>query len=255
MTVGIAAATSAGIPYETEQRLNNHVYGRYVAILAVFWVLVAISALLRATRVGALALLAGAVAVTVGALALVFVRNGGYPDGRYLSFDSPELSFLGGDWAALHIYRVTLLALGCAAVLAVALRGRPAVGGLAVAALLGLNLAAAAAITTNVSVRLFDAEYPRPDIVRDAGVRPGDRVAQAWSVHWRTSLRDQHDVYWGAVEIFDPRNGAPPGAPEWVVANVDTGRSTDWDGSAHGYREVFRFTEPRRTTCVVWRRE
>ena len=273
VTVFIAGATATGIPYETEKRINNHVYGRYVAILATFWVLVGVVALLRASarRATQMAVASAAlVAVTIGVVVVYW--GSAMRTGSYVNFDSPELSYLTNDFRHLHYFEVTLIVMALIAFFGYVLPQRPRlvrigaswwknragvsmIAAATLAAVMVFNLAGMVRITHHISQVWVNRDYHAgtPDLVRDAGVRPGDSVIQANSVSWMMVLRHQHEVYWEPLPTFDPVNGAPPGHPEWVVASTGTGKPTDWYGWNYGYKEVLRFPDGYAGTCVVWK--
>ena len=192
--------------------------------------------------------------------------------GGYVSFDSPELSFLMGNWKHLLYFRVTVVVVALIAFFAFVLPQWPKVarigagwwqnrGGfslVAAATMTGVmvyNLLGIVAITQNISQLWVDSEYHsgRPELVRDAGVEPGDTVMEASSVSWQTSLKDQHEVYWRTLQTFDPSKGPPPGNPEWVIASTGTGKPTDWYGWDYGYQEVLRYRDVASGTYVVWK--
>ena len=298
ITVGIALATSAGTP--NEGRVNNHVYGRYVAMFAAFWALVGIVALLRASsakdpvarpeagpadRIRAwrrvAGLVAGACAITLLSLAAVLAYAGRkLARESYVNFDAPELSFLSGDWSSLHIYQMTGYAIAFMVIFAATLTGAlpaaaplpalPALPGasstraglaapvrrwLAVLALtvtMVVNLVAMVSITDHIGRAWAADQYNTalPQLVRDAGVRPGDSVAEASTVGWWINLRHQHEVYWQALPRFDGKGAAPDGT-RFVVAGI--GKPTDWDGTRYGYTLVLRHDEGGFGTWAVWR--
>ncbi len=273
MTAGIAFATAAGIP--DEGRVNNHVYGRYVALFAGFWALVAVNALTRASwRRAALlvAVAAGLVMLTLGAV-LAWAGHR-LPGEIFVNFDAPELSFLSGDYRALHLYRMTGFAFGFMVLFAAAFTGwhtvrRWSLPGsrpswtvsrrrwgprCALVGLLVLNLVAMVSITNNISAAWADQQYhPGPrQLVRDANVAPGSTVAEASNLPWNVNQRHQREVYWRALASFDPGTGAPPDDPTYVVTLAS--RSGAWNGARYGYAAVLRCRESKSVTWVVWRR-
>ncbi len=252
MTVGVALATAAGTP--NEGRVNNHVYGRYVAIFAGFWAIVGIAALLRSGWRRASWLVAGGIAITGLSLAAVLVYAGRRMAGEtYVDFDAPELSFLSGDYDSLHIYRMTWFAIGFMVLFGVTLTGGRRRAIYALAATLALNLAAMVVITERISRAWVDNQYNSaiPQLVRNAGVRPGDSVSESSTVGWWVNVRHQHEVYWAAVPRFDSQ-GPPAGAPDFVVSGI--GKPTDWDGTRYGYRLVLTYNEGANGIWAVWRR-
>ncbi len=267
VTLGIAAATATGIPYETEQRVNNHVYGRYVAILATFWVLVAVVTMVRATlRRGVRLAVVTAAFVGVTILAVALYWGDWMRRGSYVNFDSPELSFLMNDWSRLRYFRVSAVVGGLILLFALGLprwRRRPTrrpmtvLASITLVAVMLVNLAAMVRITHHISQVWLNRDYHSgtPDVVRDAGIRPGDTVMQANTVSWMADLRHQTEIYWQPLRSFDPTKGAPADRPQWVLASTGTGKRTDWYGWDYGYHEVLRFKDGYAGECVVWQRD
>ncbi len=112
MTLAVALLAAAGTP--NEGRVNNHVYGRYVAIFGG-----------RSGRsspwprccgpdgVGPLLWWPGGPrSPDCHSRRWWCTPAGGWTAESYVDFDAPELSFLSGDWDSLHIYRMTLFAVG-----------------------------------------------------------------------------------------------------------------------------------------------
>jgi 4-amino-4-deoxy-L-arabinose transferase-like glycosyltransferase len=252
ITIGIALATAAGTP--NEGRVNNHVYGRYVAMFAAFWALVGIVALLRAGWRRSAWLVAGGSAIVLLSLGAVLAYAGRrLAHESYVNFDAPELSFLSGDWGSLHIYQMTGYAIGFMVIFAATLAARAPrwLAMLTLTATMVLNLVAMVFITDHISRTWANEQYNTtlPQLVRDAGVRPGDSVAEANTVGWWINLRHQREVYWAALPRFDP-TGAPPDGVMFVVAPI--GQSTDWDGTRYGYTLVLRYHEAYGN-WAVWR--
>jgi hypothetical protein len=268
MNVGIALATAAGIP--DEQRVNNHVYGRYVALFAGLWSLVAVIALARASwRRSALLVAIGSWIILASVAVVEAYAGEKMRTEHYVNFDAPELSFLSGDFDHLHIYRMTALAIGLMGLYALLLTGwrsvrawdagRPvARGRRAVVALGGtlvLNLVAMVAINDGTSLAWAAEQYgPGPaQLVRDAHVVPGSTIAEVAKMNWQINQRQQREVYWQPLEQFDPTRGAPPGRPTYVVATTGSGVGTDWNGKRYGYVPVLTCHETKTLTWVVWK--
>jgi hypothetical protein len=274
ITIGIALATATGIPYETEKRINNHIYGRYVAIFAAFWVLVAVVSLLRSDRRRAKQLLLGSAALVAATLGAVVVYwHDEMRNGSYVNFDSPELSFLALNFRSLPYYWVNVTVLGLLVFWTILLtRWRTGAQRrthwwegrngtlfpiwLTMVGLALVNVVAMVAITDKISrnweIRDYYASIPL--LQRDAGVHPGDSIVQATSVSWYLVLRHQEEVYWERLPTFDPTVGAPPGRPKWVIASTGTHKQTDWPGTKYGYTEILQFRDSTSGICVVWRR-
>jgi hypothetical protein len=250
MNLGIAFATAAGIP--DEGRVNNHVYGRYVALFAGVWVFVAIAGLARAGRRRAIQLVIGSVGLEIVTLGIVYAyAYQKIQHETFESFDAPELSFYLQDYTVLHFLRVTVFAVVATAVFAYALRrlDRPqwiSVTGLVV--LLAINLVAMRSITDNVSLAMVRSQYePGPvELVRDAHINPGDTVAETTDVAWYVNQRHQGEVYWASLPLFSS-SGPPPGAPSYVIT------LPTWDGPKYGYHLDITCHE-EYVSWTVWRR-
>lgn len=101
-TFAIAYASSAALP--DEHRVGNFAYGRYLSCLALVYTLIGAAALVRAggeaaarlTVASALGL--GCAGVCVAAYAGERLRTH-----KFIGFDFPEIMFLTGDRAALHL--------------------------------------------------------------------------------------------------------------------------------------------------------
>jgi 4-amino-4-deoxy-L-arabinose transferase-like glycosyltransferase len=264
ITIGIALATAAGTP--NEGRVNNHVYGRYIAMFAAFWALVGIVALARAGRRRAAWLVADGSAITLLSLGAVLAYAGRrMRHESYVNFDSPELSFLAGDFRALHWFQMTGYAIVFMAIFAALLVGclpldrarqgiRSRIAVATMAATMVLNLVAMVVITDEISRAWHDSQYRPaiPRLVADAGVRPGDTIIEDSTIHWWINMRHQREVYWQHMPSFDPAKGAPPTPAMFVVATA--AKPTDWDGNRYGYTLVLRFAEGGYGTWAVWRR-
>jgi hypothetical protein len=252
ITVGIAMATAAGTP--VEGRVNNQVYGRYLAMLVGFFTLVAVVALIRASRRRAAWLVIGGTAITVLSIAAVLAYAARFMGHEtYVSFDAPELSFLSGDWTGLHILRMTLYAIGFM-VLFAALLAFVRLRSATLAAVMVLNVVAMVAITDNISLAWARDQYSDaiPQLVHDVGIQPGQSIVEASTIGWWVNLRHQHEVYWQALPRFDPLGPAP--TAQYVVASTHSGKPTDWDGTRYGYTLVLTHDEGVNGNWAVWRK-
>jgi hypothetical protein len=143
-----------------------------------------------------------------------------------------------------------LAALGMLAVAALLmLARRPAV--LAVVAL------SAAFVLNAVSMHRINQEmtniadvWAGPQLVRDAGVRPGELVV--CDGHVLARFNHQREVYWRSMPIIDVLADPIPADATIVVAPWQTGDpGQDWDGTAQGWR---RLAEDPVLHWAVWRR-
>jgi hypothetical protein len=268
MNLGIALATAAGIP--DEQRVNNHVYGRYVALFAGVWSLVAVIALARATwRRSALLVAVGSWIILASLAAVEAYAGDKMRSEHYVNFDAPELSFLSGDFDHLHIYRMTALAIGLMVLFALLLTGwrssrawdarapvaRRRWAFVALSGTLLVNLVAMVGINNGISLAWAAEQYgPGPaQLVRDAHVAPGSTIASVAKMNWQINQRQQREVYWQPIEQFDPTRGAPSGRPTYVVATTGSGVGTDWNGKRYGYVAILTCHETKTLTWVVWK--
>jgi hypothetical protein len=249
MNFGIAFATAAGIP--DEHRVNNHVYGRYVALFAGIWVLVAIASLAKASRDRVLQLVTGSVGLELVTLGIVYAyAYRKFKHEMLVVFDAPEITFFQHSYSVLHFLWVTAIAIAGTLAFAYVLRrlDRPqwiAATGLVV--LLGINLVAMNSITNHIGVSMVRSQYqPGPaQLIRDAHIAPGASIAEASDLPWYISQRHQREVYWAALPQFSPYS-KPAGTPTYVVSLSNT-----WDGFQYGYRLAHVFTEAK-VVWVVW---
>jgi len=269
MNIGIALATAAGIP--DEGRVNNHVYGRYVAMFAGVWSLVAVVALARASwrRSALLVGLGSAIILSTVGLVWVYAHVKMRHEG-YVSFDAPELGFLSGDFKHLHLKLMTAYGIGFMVLFALCLTGwraarawDPSAARLrrwwafaAMAGTLVLNLVAMVSITNNISAAWDNQQYHpgAAELLRDAHITVGASVAQAENLPWLINQRQQREVYWTALIPFDSTKGAPPDDPEYVIATTGNHAKTDWNGKRYGYVAEFKYKETSTVTWVVWQR-
>jgi hypothetical protein len=258
MNLGIAFATAAGIP--DENRVNNHIYGRYVSLFAGLWCLVAIIALSRASVRRAAELVAAATAIEWGTLGLVWLHaHQLMAHEEFNSFDAAELSFLSRDYRHLHLVAMTELSIVLMLAWAAGLTGwralrspHAAVYGRRIAiaaltALLLLNLAATSSMTHSIAFYSSRVQYqPGPDeLVRDARVQPGSSIAEASNIPWAINQRHQREVYWAPLPSFNP-DGAPPGYPTYAVALAG------WPGARYGYTIDHIYPDAAHVTWIVW---
>jgi hypothetical protein len=151
----------------------------------------------------------------------------------------------------MTIYAVGFMALYAAAFVRPAPR---AVATVALVATLALNVVAMLFITDRISRSWVDVQYGGqvPRLVRDAGVVPGDSVAEESSITWWVNVRHQREVSWTSVSRFEP-TGAPPDGVTVVIAKA--GKGADWDGNAYGYTLQLSYDEGGWGTWAVWRKQ
>jgi hypothetical protein len=235
-TLLIAVITSAALP--DDGKINNHFYPGYVIFFAPVWVMVGLTALRGAGWRAVAAAGAGAAALTATTWFVVEsytrpLRPLGKPK-VYSQIDAPEPMFLAGDWDVMHLARVTVLVLGMLAVAVALLMVRrfatPAV--LALAAAVAVNVVAMQGITKEMTG--IAAAWANPQLIRDAGVRPGELVV--CDGHVLARFNHQREVYWRTMPMIDLTREPPPPDATIVISPWRTGDpALDWDGSAHGF--------------------
>jgi hypothetical protein len=250
-----------------DNRINYFAYARYIHMLFPLWLLIGLTALLSAkTRRQGLMLGGSAAALTLFTGAVVSIRTRVHGYGRFLSFDSPELSFMGWRWDHIAVTLPTAVAL-VALVGIVLLLLRPGVlrlpprWGLTLAcAGIGLVVAANMVVATKkISMAMEVHQYPAgtPLIVRDGYVHEGDRVAFAkQQVVWFVQYNQMREVYWTPLIIWDQTvDPTPPSGANVVIAPYDPPdyvKLTTWDGQRYGFRLVVN--DPNQQ-WAIWRKD
>ncbi|NRQ38714.1 hypothetical protein HII36_43850, partial [Nonomuraea sp. NN258] len=230
VTLGIAYASSAALP--DEHRVGNYVYGRYLACVAVAWLLLGVVALAKAgvrglARVPGYVMAAAGLAGAAGGIAAWYAgdRLTRY---HFIAFDFPEMSFLSGVRDRLDLVGASAVASGllvCLALAAAAGRGRllPVVGVLA-----AVNLAFA--------VHLAPASAPVQGRDRLPAPAPPGRVALDTRVAWGVWVPLTYRVWWTELERY-PGGPPPAGACTAVVPDTAGPPPAGWTvtGSNHGW--------------------
>ncbi|MDA0634097.1 hypothetical protein OUY22_11780, partial [Nonomuraea sp. MCN248] len=223
-TLGIAYASSAALP--DEHRVGNHAYGRYLACVAVVWLLAGLVALVRARRAAVLryaAASAGLAAVT-GGIAAWYAGDRLRSD-VFIAFDFPETSFLSGVRDALDMPGASAVAaafLACLTAAACLPRGRA----MGVAAVLAAIHLAFVAYLAPVTPSGGDG-LPAPEA--------GGRVAADRRVPWPIVLPLAHKVWWTELERYDGAlQGPPPGACTAVVPGTAGPPPAGWSVTGEG---------------------
>ncbi|SCG72670.1 glycosyltransferase family 39 protein [Micromonospora coxensis] len=240
-TLGVALVTSVGVAGGASVILAgitakplDAIYGRYVQMLAPFWLLVGAGVLLTATA----RVLLRRAAVAVGLLAagaaliaarLAYVASRGH-ELRYGGFGAPDLMALTGGWREFRPFTGAAVGVaGC--LLLVAAARRPRLGAPFLAALVLVNVATMAVITDRLVRPMSAATAPTPRVA-DLGVRPGERVYAALGVHYVLRFNLSHQVTWTDVRWFTDR---PPAAADVVFTRWAPGEPDDWDGTRYGF--------------------
>lgn len=270
-TIAVALTTAAALP--DENRVGNHMYGRYLSQFTTVWVMIGLGALLNAGWRRAAVLVAQGTALVLVTCYMV-LAYAGTDVGReaYYAVDLPEVSLLGGSFSSLHMARASVMALFLltCVTLATALPKRTLVR-VTAAGLVGVAVASAAAtvyLGRTIAEIPSDRQYGEhtTELVRDAGARPGDVVVASTDLDWAVLIMQQREIYWTAVRRFDARHPVPPGLPSnsrlyrfrdipadttLYIAPWEDRRGRDWDGTKWGWRMIV-FDERRQ--FAVWRR-
>ncbi|MFG2046804.1 hypothetical protein ACGFIW_05175 [Micromonospora sp. NPDC048935] len=233
VTVGVAGGASVILAGITGKPLDA-IYGRYVQMLAPFWLLVGLGVLFTAGRRVVLRRAAVAVALLVGGGALIAVRLAYVASQghrlRYGGFSAPDLVALTGGWREMRPVLGSLVGIGgCLLLVAAALLPRlrlPMLGVLVV-----VNLVTMQVIEHRIVRPAVASTAPTPRVA-DVGVRPGERVWASTGVHYALRFNLSHQVTWTDVRWFGEQ---PPAAAQVVFARWAPGQADDWDGTAYGF--------------------
>ncbi|TDB77630.1 glycosyltransferase family 39 protein [Micromonospora sp. KC721] len=256
-TVGVALVTSVGVAGGASVILAgitskplDAIYGRYVQMLAPFWLLVGVGVLLTVTGRVALRRAAVAVAVLIGGATLIaarlaYVASRGH-ELRYGGFGAPDLMALTGGWRQFRPFTGAAVGLAGCLLLVVALR-RPRWRIAALAALVVVNIGTMAVITDRLVRPMVAATAPTPRLA-ELGLRPGERVYASVGVHYILRFNLSHQVTWTDVRWFRDR---PPAAADVVLTRWAPGEPDDWDGARYGF---VRLGGNPRQHWAAWRR-
>ncbi|MEV4843769.1 hypothetical protein AB0K20_11190 [Micromonospora matsumotoense] len=240
-TVGVAVVTSVGVAAGASVILAgitskplDAIYGRYVQMLAPFWLLVGVAMLVTATprvrwrraAVAAGVLLAGAALI---AARLAWVAGRGH-ELRYGGFGAPDLMALTGGWREFRPFTGAAVAVASCLLLVAAVRS-PRLRVPVLAALVVVNLGTMQVITDRLVRPMVAATAPTPRVA-DLGVRPGDRVWASLGVQWVLRFNLSHQVTWADVRWFVDN---PPADADVVLVRWAPGAPDDWDGDRHGF--------------------
>lgn len=222
-TLGIAYASSAALP--DEHRVGNYVYGRYLACVAVAWILAGVIALARARRVTVLrhGLTAATLLAATGGLAAWYAADR-LRTYAFIAFDFPEASYLSGVRDALDMTATSTAALILLACLtAVSLLPRrhrlPALA----AVLAAINIAFAADLAPKSAPAPGKDWLPYP---------PPGRVAVDRQVKWHVRVPLTYRVWWTRLEMYD---STPPSGACTAIVPAEAGPPpTPWIPTGEG---------------------
>ncbi len=225
VTVVTACTAPAGLPLDQSQTWAS---GRYLDGMIVTFFLVGLVVLLRASRRDILACAAGVAGATVVAAVTVAVYAGqSLPTSGFgYAFNFAEPAVLTQDWTQASVPLATGVALGMLAIVVLAVlaarRWRAALtagravalaGGLGFAAIMTVNLAAVAQMTSHISQAATAAEVAdTTGLVAASGLKPGERIAIASDVSWALWEPLAYEVPWTALQFFNPTQAPPADA-------------------------------------------
>ncbi|GAB3865952.1 hypothetical protein GCM10027610_117160 [Dactylosporangium cerinum] len=258
-TLLIALSSSAALP-PGDNRINYYAYARYIHLLFPLWLLIGLTALLAVKNRRQAVVLGGSAAGLIlftGAVVSIRTRLHGW--GRFLNFDSPELSFMGWRWDHISVTRPTILALIALAGIVALLQLRPRWGLTAALTAVGLVVAANMVVATEKISLPMEVNQYRPGtplIVREGYVHEGDRVAFAkQQAVWFVQYNHMREIYWTPLLIWDQTvDPTPPSDANVVIAPYDPpeqAKLETWDGQRYGFRLV---VVDRNQQWAVWRK-
>ena len=258
-TVLIALSSAAALP--VDMRVSNHAYFRYIAFLAPVWVMIGMSALVRAEAGARFKLIAQAAGFVGVSLFVLLTRMA--PGEWFHPFDTPEVSFLTNAFDDFRPFKASLIALVLLAAWMLRQWAIPAV------LLAATSLATMVVVDVKAIQPMVAKEYVTGSrLVHDIGVTPADVVESAEQVDLGSALNHQREVYWSQVRQFDAETGQPTGQativiapwyPQYVDPECDAEERNDcervhWDGQSMGWTRIYTYVNDDRR-WAVWRRD
>lgn len=249
VSVGVASGASVILAGITGKPLDA-IYGRYVQMLAPFWLLVGLGVLLTAGRRVVLRQAAVAVALLVAGGALIaarlaYVSSRGHTL-RYGGFGAPDLMALTGGWREMRPVVGSLVGIAGCLLLVAAVRvprlRLPMLG-----ALVAVNLVTMQVIDQRLVRPMAASTAPTPRVA-DLGVRQGERVWASTGVHYILRFNLSHQVTWTDVRWFRDK---PPAEAQVVFTRWAPGQPDDWNGTAYGFVRLGGNVEQH---WAAWRR-
>ncbi|MEV5571249.1 hypothetical protein AB0L06_14460 [Spirillospora sp. NPDC052269] len=197
-TFGIAYASEAALP--DEHRVGNFAYGRYLSLLALVYVLIALVVLTKASTRNVLRASLAGVSIAAGTGATVLLYAGArLRTHQFIGFDFPETNFLTQDRTQFRLVLATLVATGLLTLLV----GARWAGGTRTVALVLLAVNTVAMVDTAGDGKRVVPSPPLPAASTHGGVVV-DR-----SLNWvpRTKLVDP--VWWTRIGWIDAAHQTP----------------------------------------------
>lgn len=241
-TFGIAYASEAALP--DEHRVGNFAYGRYLALLALVYVLIALVVLVRGSSRSVLRASVMGVLIAAEAGGTVLLYAGArLRTHQFIGFDFPETSFLTQDKTDFRLVLATAVATGLLAVLA----GARWLGGARTVALVLLAVNTAAMLDIAGDGKRAIVPPPLPAASERGGV-VFDR-----SLNWVARIKLTDPVWWTRIGWIDAAHQAPgrgvctvvvPGGPD------GTPPGTTWPGHPAGW--ATRSGGSGQTRWVAW---
>lgn len=232
-TVGVAVGSSVVLAGITHKPLDA-IYGRYVQMLAPFWLLVGLGVLFATAYRPAVCRAAVAVAILAvggGVIAgrLWYVARRGHFL-RYGGFSAPDLMAMTDSWRQMRPLTAALVAI-VACLIVVAASRAPRLRLPLLAAVVVVNVITMNVIVDNLVRPTVAASTPTPRLV-DVGVRSGEKVAASTGVQYILRFNLSHQVTWADVRWFAEQ---PPANAQVVLTRWDPGQPGDWDGAKYGF--------------------
>ncbi len=278
VTLVTAATAPAALPGNQSQTWAS---GRYLDGMIVVFFVVGAAVLLRVRPSRVLACAAGTAALAVLTAAIVAVYAGSsLPTGGFtFGFNFGEPAVLTQDWTHASVWLATAVMLGLLAVwVALALAARRWSGvvlsafgnvpvsrllrGALMAGLAAVSLVAVAQMTSHVSQAATPAqEASTSGFVAAAGLKPGDRIAVAYTigsqipptqVSYSLWAPQAFEVSWTELQFFNPVQ-APPAGVNVVETGWPSGQpvSASWPHHPAGWRVV---ASNQAAGWAVWRK-
>ncbi len=247
-TALVALSSSMSLP-TWDHRINYFAYPRYIHFLFPVWMLSGLFALRSAPSRRVVGLAGGLLAASTTVTYAAIHYSKAY---RFLPFDAPETSFLGWKWDAIQVVNPTLAGAVLFALLVIALPRRPWTA-VAVTAVITLNVAVMGVSVERISKPMVVDQYraDTPRLIRDAGLHPGDVVAESTDGPWYLPYNHMREIWWTRLILFSTRHDDVPEQANVVIAPYHSDQPrNDWRPEP-GFRLV---VADEHHGWAVWRR-